>query len=663
MRIKHLNTLRLIALLTIIVYHFYPKLVPGGFVGVDVLFCLSGYLLTSIVIDKIDKKKDPSVKDFFKKRFYRIYPSLFFMVFLVLFLGSFGKTDYLTDISRQAAAALGSVTNWYEIATGGSYEAKFIRHYFVHTWYLSIAIHEYLLFGLAVGLIFFSFRDKEMMAGLKGIRFRKSMARFSLVIILIELGMTLWGYFSKTSYAWIYFSDLTRFYPFFAGCFAATYGGLKAIPPSFQSKARKTSRGKARFIAFSCLFLILFLAFQVSYESWRTYLVGLPLVSFLTALLLIYIRLLYEKDLQKREDELFAPENENNAVLSGELLMSDCSSPSHETAAFSQPGSLNEKTERALSPYRDRLDRRVQTLSEYSYCLYLFHWPLFVFFTQFLSDSLSVLLALVCSTLLAAFSTRIFEPLVRGEEPENKSAWAGALFQKRRPLLILFMILLLAGGYRGLMKAPYMTSLEQQLWAGQMGQDMDQLEALGQEVLSQKKISQAKGCYIIGDSVLLSPRRYLIENIPNAQVNAAASRTPQQAFALLQAKVQKGDLPDVVVLCIGTNSITKEDFKYIEKSIEILPPGKRMVLVTPYNAKANDNWKSSAINRYELSIQNQYDYVTVVDWHKVASEDPSLYDKTDGVHFGGKKKTYEKYAQCINAGIKEAMSKPAKGKE
>ena len=657
MQIKHLNTLRLFALLTIIIYHFCPQLVPGGFVGVDVLFALSGYLLTSIVIDKIDKKKGVSVKDFLKRRFYRIYPSLLLMVLLVLFLGSFGRTDYLADISRQAAAALGSVTNWYEILTGGSYEAKFIKHYFVHTWYLSIAIHEYLFFALIVKLILFSFRKKEMMSGLKGIRFRKSMARVSTGILIGELLITLWGYYARVPYSWIYFSGFTRFYPFFVGCIAATYGGLKVVTPSFQARARRTSMGKARFFSLVCLFLIVFLAFNVDYESWRTYLFGLPLISFLTAVLLVFIRLLYEKDLQKREDELFAPIQKDETVLAGEMLTADAGSSAGERT------SLGNTIRKSLSPFQDWMGRTISLLSEYSYPIYLFHWPLFVFFTQSLSYPLSVLLSLAGSYFLAGFSTQVFEPLVRGDKLPIKGGLAKVADHGRRPILAMTMVLLLAGGGRGLSKAPYMTSLEQQLWAGQMGQDMDQLEALGQEVLSQKKIGQARGCYIIGDSVLLSPRRYLIENIPNAQVNAAASRTPQQAYKLLQAKIKKGDLPDVVVFCIGTNSITKDDFKYVQKSIEALPPGRRMVLVTPYNAKANDHWKSSAVNRYELSIQDKYDYVTVVDWHKIASEDPSLYAKTDGIHFGGKEKTYKKYAECINAGIKEAMSKPAKGKK
>lgn len=658
MQIKHLNSLRLFALVIIIVYHFFQQWLPGGFVGVDILFCLSGYLLTSNVIDRLHRKRELSAKNFLKKRFYRIYPSLFLMVALVLFLASFGKADFLTDISRQSAAALGSVTNWYEILTGGSYEAKFIKHYFIHSWYLAIAIHEYLFFALIVSLVLFSYRKKEMMPALKSIRFRKSMIHVSVVIIIGEIILTFVGYFLKVPFSWVYFSELTRMHPFFFGCIVGSYGGLKVVTPSFQAKTRKTSKTQARSIIFAALVLIVALSFSLSYENWLTYLIGLPLTSLLAGLVMFYIRLLYEKSLQEREDELFQrdEEEEERPLIADLQKMED-----ERTEA--QSSNWKEKISASFAPLKEPLDKGHDLLNRYSYSIYLFHWPLFVLFSQYLSHALSVLLAILGTFVLAAFSSELFEPLIRGEKPALKREWTNKLFEKRKAALTICLVLLLLGGSLGIKKAPTMTSLEEELWAGQTGQNIDQIEILGQEVLSQKKIGKAKGCYIIGDSVLLSPRRYLLEHVPNSQVNAAASRTPQQAYELLQQKIKEEELSDVVVLCIGTNSITKEDSKYIQMSIDALPNGHRMVLVTPYNAKANDNWKSSAINRYELSIKDKYDYVTVVDWHKVASENPSLYERTDGVHFGGKEETYKKYAECINAGIKEAMSKPAKGEK
>ncbi|VDZ90449.1 Predicted acyltransferases [Lelliottia amnigena] len=71
-----INLLRGLAILSVVFYHFVPKLLPGGFIGVDIFFVISGYLMTSI-ITKNAIKGDFSFISFYSARFRRIVPALF----------------------------------------------------------------------------------------------------------------------------------------------------------------------------------------------------------------------------------------------------------------------------------------------------------------------------------------------------------------------------------------------------------------------------------------------------------------------------------------------------------------------------------------------------------------------------------------------------------
>ena len=83
--------LRAVAVLTVIIFHFNPAFLPGGFVGVDVFLVISGYLIASILLDK---KAQPgyqpanTVREFYVGRFKRIAPAYFAMLVLVSLLAA-----------------------------------------------------------------------------------------------------------------------------------------------------------------------------------------------------------------------------------------------------------------------------------------------------------------------------------------------------------------------------------------------------------------------------------------------------------------------------------------------------------------------------------------------------------------------------------------------
>ena len=82
MRIKGLDYIRVLGIFLVVFYHFFSNFIPGGFLGVNILFVLSGFLITYHLLDEIYKNKEIDIRKFYYKRFVRIFPPVLLMVFL-----------------------------------------------------------------------------------------------------------------------------------------------------------------------------------------------------------------------------------------------------------------------------------------------------------------------------------------------------------------------------------------------------------------------------------------------------------------------------------------------------------------------------------------------------------------------------------------------------
>ncbi len=79
---RDIDGLRALAILLVIIFHAYPKFLRGGFIGVDIFFVISGYLITSIIFKGLSENKF-SLLDFYSRRIKRIFPSLITVLFFV----------------------------------------------------------------------------------------------------------------------------------------------------------------------------------------------------------------------------------------------------------------------------------------------------------------------------------------------------------------------------------------------------------------------------------------------------------------------------------------------------------------------------------------------------------------------------------------------------
>lgn len=152
--IPGLDGLRGLAILGVIVFHFTPAMLPGGFLGVDVFFVISGFLISTLLMRELAGRGRIDLPRFWLRRARRLVPALVVVVVVSVAAARLIGGDLLVDIGRQTFGALTFTTNWTEIAAGGSYFNATSPVLFVNFWSLAIEEQFYLLwpFGLVLVL-------------------------------------------------------------------------------------------------------------------------------------------------------------------------------------------------------------------------------------------------------------------------------------------------------------------------------------------------------------------------------------------------------------------------------------------------------------------------------------------------------------------------------
>lgn len=120
-RFVGLDGLKGIALIAIVLYHCDELSLQGGFFGVDVFFTISGFLIFSSLLNRIDSGKGLELGEYFLKRFRRIYPALFALIPISVTLAWLVNRDMLVGIRNQIMTVLLGCYNWYAISSGASY--------------------------------------------------------------------------------------------------------------------------------------------------------------------------------------------------------------------------------------------------------------------------------------------------------------------------------------------------------------------------------------------------------------------------------------------------------------------------------------------------------------------------------------------------------------
>lgn len=156
-----IDGLRAIAVIPVILFHAGFELFSGGFVGVDIFFVISGYLITTILIDDL-KKNSFSLINFYERRARRILPALYFMVILSIIFGWFVLTPYFyRDLFQTVTSISLFLSNFLLYIKSGYFAPIAELKPFMHTWSLAIEEQYYLFFPILL-MIFWRFGWQKM---------------------------------------------------------------------------------------------------------------------------------------------------------------------------------------------------------------------------------------------------------------------------------------------------------------------------------------------------------------------------------------------------------------------------------------------------------------------------------------------------------------------
>ena len=144
-RVPGLDGLRALAVLAVIAYHLWPGAVPGGFLGVDVFFVVSGFLITTLLLRQVAGEGRIHLVDFWRRRARRLLPALLVVMVVSLPAAWLVEPDLLVGVRRQVLGALTFTTNWLEIAAGSSYFDATAPELFQPFWSLAIEEQFYLV--------------------------------------------------------------------------------------------------------------------------------------------------------------------------------------------------------------------------------------------------------------------------------------------------------------------------------------------------------------------------------------------------------------------------------------------------------------------------------------------------------------------------------------
>jgi len=256
---KDIDGLRSVAILLVIIFHAFPNKLPGGFIGVDVFFVISGFLISKIIISSFQKKSF-SILDFYGRRIRRIFPALIVALTLTLAIGWFTlfASEY-KNLAKHTLGAIGFVSNLIIWSESGYFDVSSKLKPLLNLWSLGVEEQFYLFWPLLIGL---------------SIKTRKSL--FYLISGFFVLSFFANVILIKGHSSLVFYNPLTRFWELAAGG-ALAY--LEIYKVGFVVQIRQKVHLTNAFSTFGLLLILFFSTYLNEHSIFPGYYALAPVLG------------------------------------------------------------------------------------------------------------------------------------------------------------------------------------------------------------------------------------------------------------------------------------------------------------------------------------------------------------------------------------------------
>ncbi|HEY7437908.1 MAG TPA: acyltransferase family protein [Acidimicrobiia bacterium] len=593
-----IDGLRAVAVMGVLFYHAGEPWMRGGFLGVDVFFVISGYLITSLLLAEFRNKGRMGLGQFYLRRARRLLPALFFLLAVVSLFVIVFLPNEITKMRGDVVAALTYTTNWYQIFHHQSYfEAVGRPPMLRHLWSLAVEEQFYLIWPLMLmGMLRLSRgRHRPVMIATIGLA--------AVSTVLMILLASVWHMPIPADPTRVYFGTDTRISTMLIGAALAMFWAPWRLSEQVEPGGKALLNG----VGLGSLALVIWMFVGLHDTSGFLYRGGgFAAVALATAVLI-------------------AMTVHPAASLSSWFL--------------------------GRQPFR--------YLGERSYGIYLWHWPIYQITRPVLDVSLTgwanLTLRFAMTLGMAELSYRFVEQPIRhgalgrwfARMREASGAEWGTM--ARRTLATIgggaLLVVLVFVGLATARPAPPPPGIDTSASAGQLigsspaPSTPAQTPGLTPRTTPATRAPTRPGApptapplppgvppvTAVGDSVMLGAQPAITAAIPGAYVNAQVSRFTDGVIDVIRQLRAQGTLAPVVVLHVGTNGSVTDG--QMQQLLSLLGDRRKVVFI---NLKVPRSWEASD-NGVIANWVHRFPHGQLIDWHDLGAAHPDYFYE-DGIH-------------------------------
>lgn len=574
-----IDGLRAIAVIGVILYHLAPKWVPGGYLGVPLFFVISGYLMTDILLNEWESRKKIDIKNFYKKRMARVYPSLITLLLITGSVFPFIKQKYLLNFRQILGSSLLNFNNWWQIKNGLSYFEQFSNESpFTHLWSLSIEAQFYILWPIILPILLYKVKDYKKI-------------NYGVIGVTILSGILMAVMYSPEEINRVYYGTDTRLFSIMMGV------SLAFMLRIYEQKLKNMKQTKKLVIFLSSLILVIVCLAIFRDSNGFIYRGGMFTYSLIAAICLGMIVNVpkfsaslsnpFIKWIGSRSYEIYLWQLPVIVVYNDQVKWNGENTFYHVLVQLIIILVLSEITYRIVRGLKTK--RKNKKVSQ----------------TKKITKNILV----VAIILLVPFSYGfVVAPTGKTED----AAKLQAQLEKNKELL----------EKQNQEDAKNEASSETKVSKSQ--KDDDELVEGSMLTKGQQRQAAEMNMTAIGDSVLLSAAPSFKEIFPKSYIEADVGRQLMDSEPVFKEVEKEEKMGDVVLVVLGTNgSFTDNDIDKI-----MAPIGNKPVFFV--NTLVDRPWQKG-VNDELINTEYRYENAHLINWHDYAQGQESWFEE-DGVH-------------------------------